>query len=263
MPLAIPAIVGLGAGLISAGVGFTVAGSLVLGAMVVGAVAGAVVGGVLAAVQGGNILEGVLFGAIGGAVGGALGGWIGAAAFGEGVVAEAGTAAEGGGAFSMGGAETTISESALSSTLGGGTKGGGLLGGLGELSASDKLVGITALGGALQSGMAPDAETLSREDMLSEAEKNRQSAERIANSRGGAGSDAYRVAQLQAQIAREDMAQKGTQFQQSLALQQEQLRTPIEKEEERRAAMRETMIGLKVKRQTPTEEEQNSALLPA
>lgn len=258
MAVALPALAGLAAGWAYTGLSFSFLGAGILGATAAGAIVGGVVGGIQSAVQNGNILEGVLYGAVGGAVGGAIGGWIAGPGLTEMTTSEYLS-----GDFLVGkGGAVITKESVLTQVPSLGPGGEAVKEGATGLTTADKLVAAQSIGGALQGLGAP--EELSKEEQLAEREKDRELQRELANiaasSRGG-GSDAYRVAQLQAEVAREEMKQKGSEFEKSLAFQREQMMTPIEEERARREAMRETLIGTKVVSKVD-EEDKGSALLP-
>ena len=196
-----------------AAIGFAVgvAATATTTAMVVGGmIVGAAVGALYSAVTGGNILKGILYGAIGGAVIGGAG-----AAMGYGAVAGVSPAAPAaGGAYGSGLAGSTSSIIGVDAGAGAGAgaaSGAGLFTAQGLQAAS---MVMTAGSAFLQGGAQVDPEA-----QLAEAEKERQSRERIAAiGRGGSTSleeTKLRIASAE-KVASSDLTENARQFDESL-----------------------------------------------
>lgn len=261
--VALPVLAGLGAGALLGG-GTILGLSAMTSAIVVGALAGAVVGGITAAVTGGDILEGVLFGAVGGAVGGALGGLFTGATFGStgvtvgettAVVGAGGTPTAEGAALAFGGeAGLGADVGLIEAGIAGVTEGSGGIGAiLGELTAAEKLAGVTAVGGLLEGfGDEDDLTAYEREQAALTREKmeaDRQMLEmQLSKETPMPANYTREVAAINAASAKEIALQKSADLATQIADAKAARTKGYLREDEARARARETAGGVLISR---------------
>lgn len=272
MPVAIPVIAGAIAGYASAAVGFTIAGSFLLGSMVVGAVVGGIVGGIQSAVEGGDILEGVLYGAVGGAAGGAIGGAIESFAFGVGggeagvtglsdyagvttapsVAAEKKAAADAAALAKFEG--TTVAKEGIGATELMLTQGG--IAGLSGLMSEDPELPYSQT----EAGQKAELESRERIAKLQAESAGAGSGASVAAA-SIAAQQRREEALLQAQLTREKMARDATEFEKTLAQRNIELERPIQEQYASLARQRETASGLTIARKMAERANANNNLI--